>query len=146
MYRWRSAPFTAVEGTDQQAKSFNSQRAYMHSLGGLGCLGVFRTKMMGMGTQACMVHGGIKISKSRASTASLAQKHAAEFGFLNVLEANDPSAPIVACTHLDATIDADGRRYSTFKAFLLEELAKSRQNLMICTGVFVTSHITFRLE
>lgn len=97
-------------------------------------------------SEACMVHGGIKISKSRASTASLAQKHAAEFGFLNVLEANDPSAPIVACTHLDATIDADGRRYSTFKAFLLEELAKSRQNLMICTGVFVTSHITFRLE
>jgi choline dehydrogenase len=64
-------------------------------------------------------------------------KTAAEFGFLNIVQANDPSAPIVACMHIDATVDAEGRRCSTFQAFLPEKLARSRQNLVICTGALV---------
>jgi choline dehydrogenase-like flavoprotein len=33
----------------------------------------------------------------------------------------------------------DGHRCSTFEAFLPEKLARSRQNLTICTGAIVTS-------
>jgi choline dehydrogenase len=66
-------------------------------------------------------------------------KVATKFGFPDILVANDPSAPVMACTRLDATIDMDGRRCSTFEAFLPEKLARSRQNLTICTGAIVTS-------
>ena len=67
-------------------------------------------------------------------------EYAAAFGFPNILEANNPSAPVVACTRLDATIDVHGYRCSTSDAFLPKKLARSRRkNLSICTGAIVTS-------
>lgn len=56
-----------------------------------------------------------------------------------VLEANDPSSPPVVCSRVDLTMDENGRRMSTFDAFLPLELAVRRKdNLHICPGVVVT--------
>jgi choline dehydrogenase len=59
-------------------------------------------------------------------------------GVPHVHEANNPTAPVVACTHLDATINSNGKRSATSDAFLPKKLIQSRKNLDICTGTLVS--------
>ncbi|KAF5357638.1 hypothetical protein D9758_007502 [Tetrapyrgos nigripes] len=66
-------------------------------------------------------------------------KIATEFGVPLLTEANDPGAPVVACTPLDATIDRENHRCSTDAAFLPRSLVSRRRNLNICTGTICTS-------
>ncbi|KAJ7276739.1 alcohol oxidase [Mycena rebaudengoi] len=73
------------------------------------------------------------------STAKCAQA-AESLGIPLVEDINTPDAPVVACAKLDATIDASGRRSSTFDAFLPKSVALARKDrLNICTHTVVTS-------
>ncbi|THU89961.1 GMC oxidoreductase [Dendrothele bispora CBS 962.96] len=66
-------------------------------------------------------------------------KIAVDHGIPLVKEANDPAAPAVVCTPLDATIDRDKHRCSTDVAFLPRSLAAERENLFICVETLCTS-------
>ncbi|GLB39319.1 putative (gmc) oxidoreductase [Lyophyllum shimeji] len=54
-------------------------------------------------------------------------------------KANDPISPVVACTHLDATIDSNGHRSATSDAFLPRKVVQARKNLHICTDTVVSA-------
>lgn len=64
---------------------------------------------------------------------------ASKFNIPRVSSANNPSSSVIACTPQDATIDGNGERNSTDKAFLPKSLATLRKNLTICTRAIVTS-------
>ncbi|KAF5357713.1 hypothetical protein D9758_007516 [Tetrapyrgos nigripes] len=66
-------------------------------------------------------------------------KIATQFGVSLLTEANDPGAPVVACTSLDAAIDRGSHRCSTDAAFLPRSLVSRRRNLDICTRTICTS-------
>ncbi|KAF5367812.1 hypothetical protein D9757_010326 [Collybiopsis confluens] len=63
---------------------------------------------------------------------------APSFGIPHILEANDPASPVVSCTLLDATIDQSGHREATSDAFLPKHI-QGRKNLSILTGTLVTA-------
>ncbi|KAK7471156.1 hypothetical protein VKT23_002567 [Stygiomarasmius scandens] len=73
-------------------------------------------------------------------------KVSAEYGIPLVKEANDPTAPTVVCTPLDATIDREKHRCSTDIAFLPRSLVAQRHNLTICPGTLCTSLDVKRTE
>ncbi|KAJ7600421.1 GMC oxidoreductase [Mycena floridula] len=63
---------------------------------------------------------------------------ASSLGIPHVLEANNPASSVVSCTLVDGTIDANGYRNATSDAFLPKQVVKSRPNLHICTRTLVS--------
>jgi choline dehydrogenase len=60
-------------------------------------------------------------------------------GFNLILDINAPNAPSDGLATVDATINEQQQRVSTFDAFLPREIAIEREkNLKICTGVIVS--------
>ncbi|KAG6871964.1 hypothetical protein C0995_014452 [Termitomyces sp. Mi166 len=63
-----------------------------------------------------------------------------DLGLPYVKDINDPKTPFNICGKFDCTIDLDGRRSSTFNAFLPQALAEKRKShLHICVGAAVTA-------
>jgi choline dehydrogenase-like flavoprotein len=54
-----------------------------------------------------------------------------------VEDINDPRHPASALTKLRTTVSVDGKRCSTFEAFLPEKFVKQQYNLKICFGAVV---------
>jgi choline dehydrogenase len=54
-----------------------------------------------------------------------------------VEDTNDPNQPVAAITKLRTTVTADGKRSSTFEAFLPARFAETHKNLSICIGAIV---------
>lgn len=67
-----------------------------------------------------------------------AAKAAQDLGISYTEDANAPEGPCVSCAKLHVTMTPNGKRLSTFDAFLPPSIITERQNLTICTNTLVT--------
>lgn len=67
-----------------------------------------------------------------------AVKAAQDLGISYTEDVNDPEGPSVSCAKLPITSTSDGKRLSTFDAFLPPMITTQRQRLTICTDTLVT--------
>lgn len=65
-------------------------------------------------------------------------KAAQDLGISYTEDVNDPEGPSVSCAKLPITSTSDGKRLSTFDAFLPPMITTQRQRLTICTDTLVT--------
>ncbi|KAG1809926.1 alcohol oxidase [Suillus plorans] len=67
-----------------------------------------------------------------------AVKAAQDLGISYTDDANAPEGPCVSCAKIPVTLTSDGKRLSTFDAFLPPSITTQRQRLTICTDTLVT--------
>lgn len=65
-------------------------------------------------------------------------KAAQDLGISYTDDVNAPEGPCVSCAKIPVTLASDGKRLSTFDAFLPPLITTQRQRLTICTDKLVT--------
>lgn len=65
-------------------------------------------------------------------------KAAKDLGISYTDDVNAPEGPCVSCAKIPVTLTSDGKRLSTFDAFLPPSITTQRQRLTICTDKLVT--------
>ena len=67
-----------------------------------------------------------------------AAEAARKIGFYQTTDMNTPVDPSSGVNKLQYTLDARGRRHSSFRAFLLPDVVIHRPNLHVCCSVIAT--------
>ncbi|KAH9930084.1 GMC oxidoreductase-domain-containing protein [Fomitopsis serialis] len=67
-----------------------------------------------------------------------AAEAARKIGFRQTVDVNSPFEPSTGVNKVQYTLDASGRRHSSFRAFLPADVVANRPNLHVCCGVIAT--------